>query len=880
MQTWSMAYSFTAARLLLFLTTSGLAAAQGPCGWNDLDGGMLAGTAVRDLAVYDDGSGPRLYAGGNIGAGADVGIRRWNGTAWDSIGAGLGTVASALAVFDDGGGAAIYAAADSGLRKWSGGAWSLVPSPFNGQPVRLVTTLDDGSGPELFAVADYGAVASFDGSQWTTFPALPASGPFSPSFVSALTWFDRGAGPELYVGGGFTLTGGDNLARWNGTGWVAVGNALGAVEALAVHDDGSGPALWVGGAFSQIGGVAANRLARWDGVTWSAPATFTGSTSNTSVSALASLDDGSGPTLYVGGRFDAVNGVAAGGVARWNGAAWSTMAGGFDKPAWSFTVFDDGTGPHLFCGGDFTANATTTSLGVAKWSGAAWQTTGPGLAYDCPGEVVAACSVCEADGVALYAGGSFGVAGGDAARNIARWDGTSWSRLGLGVRGDGARVMSLHSFDDGNGPALFAGGRLDRAGSIATEGIARWDGASWSDVGGGIAYPGSFPEVHAMTTFDGGLGPELIVGGYFTTAGGLPASNIARWNGSSWSPLGSGVNAIVTSLTVCDLGAGDVLVAGGDFTFAGGVAVSALASWNGVAWAPLGPGFQWVSAVCVHDDGTGPDLFAAVGNAGTWSVVKHAGGSWTSLGSVSASFLPGIRGLAVADTPSGPALWVGGHFTQIAGVAAQCLAWWNGTSWTGANPGVTGWNTSSCASIPEVEALATYRQGGRDALVAGGLIGSIDGVACNGIGLHACVATQATFASFGVGCGGSIGVPSLRNSDCSLPWIGTQLDLVMDNLPPANPALMCFGLSDTQSSGTPLPASLAAFGMPGCTAYVSADVFVLLNNQTGTAHYSLQVPTATALAGLPVFVQGLVVDPTANPLGVVVSGAGAAILGN
>ena len=102
----------------------------------------------------------------------------------------------------------------------------------------------------------------------------------------------------------------------------------------------------------------------------------------------------------------------------------------------------------------------------------------------------------------------------------------------------------------------------------------------------------------------------------------------------------------------------------------------------------------------------------------------------------------------------------------------------------------------------------------------------------------------------------------------------------LSGLPPANPALMCFGLSDTQSSGTPLPASLAAFGMPGCTAYVSADVFVLLNNQTGTAHYSLQVPTATALAGLPVFVQGLVVDPTANPLGVVVSGAGAAILGN
>ncbi|MBK8982239.1 MAG: hypothetical protein IPM38_07930 [Ignavibacteria bacterium] len=42
--------------------------------------------------------------------------------------------------------------------------------------------------------------------------------------------------------------------------------------------------------------------------------------------------------------------------------------------------------------------------------------------------------------------------------------------------------------------------------------------------------------VHALTVYNG----ELIVGGQFTSAGGIPANYIAKWNGSSWSPLGAG----------------------------------------------------------------------------------------------------------------------------------------------------------------------------------------------------------------------------------------------------------------------------------------------------------------------------------------------------
>jgi len=48
------------------------------------------------------------------------------------------------------------------------------------------------------------------------------------------------------------------------------------------------------------------------------------------------------------------------------------------------------------------------------------------------------------------------------------------------------------------------------------------------------------PSVRALAVFDDGSGPALYAGGDFTTAGGVAANRIAKWNGSSWSQLGSG----------------------------------------------------------------------------------------------------------------------------------------------------------------------------------------------------------------------------------------------------------------------------------------------------------------------------------------------------
>ncbi len=97
----------------------------------------------------------------------------------------------------------------------------------------------------------------------------------------------------------------------------------------------------------------------------------------------------------------------------------------------------------------------------------------------------------------------------------------------------------------------------------------------WSALGG------TNGDVYALAVYDG----ALIAGGQFTTAGGVGASRIAQWDGTSWSALGSGIDSDVRALAVYD----DALIAGGQFTTAGGVAVGNIARWDGTV--VVGAGF-------------------------------------------------------------------------------------------------------------------------------------------------------------------------------------------------------------------------------------------------------------------------------------------------
>src|SRR6185503_4451417 len=138
-----------------------------------------------------------------------------------------------------------------------------------------------------------------------------------------------------------------------------------------------------------------------------------------------------------------------------------------------------------------------------------------------------------------------------------------------------------------SGTNLYAGGQFSTAGGITVNRIAKWNGSSWSALGLGIGANDGFAGVSALAV----SGTNLYAGGYFTTAGSVFANCIAKWNGSSWSALGSGMNGRVGALEV----SGSDLYAGGTFTMAtnsGGatVTVNRIAKWNGSSWSALGSG--------------------------------------------------------------------------------------------------------------------------------------------------------------------------------------------------------------------------------------------------------------------------------------------------
>ena len=71
---------------------------------------------------------------------------------------------------------------------------------------------------------------------------------------------------------------------------------------------------------------------------------------------------------------------------------------------------------------------------------------------------------------------------------------------------------------------------------------------------------------------------DLYAGGWFTSAGGNPANQIAKWNGSNWSALGGGTNNNVRAIASYN---GEVY-AGGFFTTADGNPANYIAKWQNV----------------------------------------------------------------------------------------------------------------------------------------------------------------------------------------------------------------------------------------------------------------------------------------------------------
>ena len=638
-------------------TTAGGVTASNVAKWNGSTWSALGngtGGTVSALAL----SGTVLYVGGTFTTAGSVSvsnIAKWDGSTWSDLGGGVNNSVYAL-VYNGAlyaGGSFTTAGGISAKRvaKWSGNAWSALADGVNGQVSSIIYTggylyvggrfTATGYGDQAGGLARYN-LAWNGGGQWdgTSTDGLGANGYANTLVVN---------GGYLYVGGSFTSTKGlvTNISvnrvlcyNLNNAQLSTFGSGIegGDVYALAVWSDTN---LFVGGNFNIAGGATANRIAQWDGTSWSA----SGSGLNSSVAVAAVV----GTNLYVGGGFTAAENTSVSRIAQWNGSAWSALGSGVNSGVNALAVM----GNHLFVGGGFTTAGGISANRIAKWDGTTWSSLGSGLNGS-----VSAMVVSETN---LYAGGAFTAAGDVLAVRIAKWDGTTWSVLGTGVNGTVYTMVMV-------GTNLYAGGVFTTAGGISANRIAKWDGRTWSALGSGLN-----GDVYELAV----LGTDLYVGGAFTTAGGSSASGIAKWDGSSWSALGSGVVGNIYALEVV----GNDLYAGGAFTTAGGISANRIAKWDGNTWSALGSGLNGD----VYDLVLSPTGLYVGGN---FSVVGSRFGSpyfaealvplpapTVAAVSLSGGFTGGGTALTVTGTGFSPTATV-----TLGGTAATEVVWVSSTS--------------------------------------------------------------------------------------------------------------------------------------------------------------------------------------------------------
>ena len=663
------------------------------------------GTVIA-LVTFDDGlgAGEALYAGGTFSKAGRVEasrIAKWDGESWSALGEGTDGRIESLAVFDDGSGPALYA---GGYFNTAGGA-----SANN--------------------------IARWDGETWSPL------GAGIDGFVYEMVVFDDGlgGGPALYVAGAIANAGGEparRIAKWDGKAWSSVGVGMnGRVLGMTIFDDGSGPALYAGGVFREAGGVEALHIAKWDGLEWSP----VGGGTDSVVTSLVVFDAGSGEgsALYACGSFIFAGGVYVESIGRWDGQEWTAVGGGILGFPSTLEVFEDmNGGPALFVGGSLHRAGMIDVEGLAKWDGAHWLPAGRGLVSGgLPAIGTTFTTVEEGSDIepGLYVGGQFFTAGGVWTPRVARRNEGEWSAVGEVISGTDGAVLALSLFDDGSGsgPALYAGGIWLDSGKGWIRRTAKWDGKTWSDLGADVDQL-----VRAMTVFDDGLGggPLLYVVGDFLNADDIPVDRIATWNGTEWAPLaGGGTNEFVASLTVWDDGSGDgpALYVGGFFTMAGGVDATFIAKWDGVRWSPLGSGMDGgsVRAMTAYDDGSGPALyvggfFTTAGGVEANGIAKWDGKQWSAIpgGGIgdgpSTTFVLSLRVFddGLSDRP---ALYIAGRFASAGGVDAQNIARWDGKTWSTPEQGL---HNNGQGSAPVAWALEVFNDGTGDgpALFAGG----------------------------------------------------------------------------------------------------------------------------------------------------------------
>lgn len=521
-----------------------------------LNGQVFDLTRAANGDIYANGvvSVPGIFQLGDLA--------RWNGVTWSSVPSSGLSIQSIPAPLADG---ALMLGGSRLVDNGSGSQLTIIATAtLNG-----TTWTNDSVLPEI-----QGSITSIAASNTRRFAAgnvrpphtsavfslLPNAGPLpvpgGPNFIIASLMDHQ---QRLIVAGQFvnTLTGSGAFRRANrvmtydGARWTTCSEGLdGMVSTILPQDAAS---ALIGGNFRSFAGTVTGGVARWSNGT----ITPLASPLDRDVLALSSTSTG---TVFAG--LASEPNQPGSNLKQFNGSSWSDVGEPLNGSVRTLLTLPNG---ELIAGGDFIQAGNLTVNRIARWSNNAWFPFATGVG----GSVHALARLPDGS---IIAAGQFSLAGTSNVSNVALWNGRWWP-LDTGL---GARVNALVTMPDGT---VIAAGEFTANGSFtrSLNRVARWVNNSWQPVGAG--FNGSVKALHRR-------GNRLVATGEFTASGTTQLNRIAEWNGSEWQPFGTGLAGPVSSNTPAPAGAAitilessDILV-GGLFESAGGLPSNTLGWWH------------------------------------------------------------------------------------------------------------------------------------------------------------------------------------------------------------------------------------------------------------------------------------------------------------
>jgi len=243
--------------------------------------------------------------------------------------------------------------------------------------------------------------------------------------------------------------------------------------------------------------------------------------------------------IYVGGAFTAAGNQYTPNMAKWDGAAWTSI--GANGSVTDMEIYND----ELFVCGSFDSIAGIEAHNIAKYDGFAW------TAVNTP-SYMNGLNTLEFFNGNIFAGGIFSDSAGATPQNIAQYNGISWNHVAGDVPGLFASVFQLKVFEN----ELYVMGRFYTSDGNPSTSIMKWNGTGWLNVGNGVG--GVNPTISSCSVFNTGL----YTAGSFLSAGGIPANKIAKWDGWKWCASSSVFNNNIDAIEIYH----HQLIAGGGFT--------------------------------------------------------------------------------------------------------------------------------------------------------------------------------------------------------------------------------------------------------------------------------------------------------------------------